>query len=96
MKRYSLVYTKTAAEDIRKLDGSVKKRLLNILRRLADDPERGKPLSGELKGLRSYRGAAYRIIYKIEHHRLLVVIIAIGHRKNIYDRVKQAIVNLGS
>ena len=91
MKSYKLAYTKTVAKEIQKLDGSVKKMLLAGLSRIEQDPEIGKPLTKELKGLRSYRVSSYRIVYKIENHQLLIIIVALGHRKNIYDRIKQAL-----
>jgi len=52
--------------------------------KLADEPERqGKALLGELMGLRSLRssGQRYRIIYKVNRGRVLVLIVAVGIRK---------------
>ena len=52
---------------------------------MSDDPYQGKLLSGNLKGLRSWRISKYRIIYEINHGqlRILVVDIRIG-KKGLY------------
>ena len=59
-------------------------RLLRVLDDLADDPFQGKALRGELKGRYSYRVGSYRILYRLAQHRLVVIIIDIGHRRDIY------------
>lgn len=59
-------------------------RIAHAIDTLASDPDAGVPLKGILKGLSKYRVGPYRIIYKIHHARLLVVVIDIGHRKEIY------------
>ena len=51
---------------------------------LAEEPEKqGKPLTGELTGYRSLRavGQRYRIIYRIEEGKVLVLVMALGIRK---------------
>ena len=59
-------------------------RLAHALDDLERDPFQGKALKGELKGRYSYRMGDYRILYLIHHHRLLVPVIDIGHRRDIY------------
>jgi mRNA interferase RelE/StbE len=52
---------------------------------VARDPQCvGKPLDGRLKGFWRYKLGTYRIICRIEKERLAVVILAIGHRDDIY------------
>ena len=51
---------------------------------LAENPEQqGKPLVGELAGLRAVRtvGQRYRIIYRVERAQVIVLIVAVGRRK---------------
>ena len=51
---------------------------------LAEEPEKqGKPLTGELTGYRSLRavGQRYRVIYRIEEGKVLVLVMALGIRK---------------
>ncbi len=94
MTKFKVLYTPSAAKDLEKLDGSAKKLIESGLERISNQPEMGKPLRKELKGLYSYRVATYRILYKIRQNELIVVVIAIGHRKNIYDRLKKALLSL--
>lgn len=76
-----------AEQDLKKLPKSEQKKLLKAIHRLANLPtprSAGKPLKGQFGGLWRYRMGNYRIICKIEDSILLVLVIAIGHRKNIY------------
>lgn len=57
-----------------------------IEERLASDPIAfGKPLRYSLKGHRRLRVSDYRIVYRIDNKRHVVIIVAIKHRKDIYD-----------
>jgi mRNA interferase RelE/StbE len=65
-------------------DQRVREQIVERAEKLADDPEKqGKALLGELMGLRSLRasGQRYRIIYKVNRGRVLVLIVAVGIRK---------------
>lgn len=84
---YSIEFANTAAKEIEKIyhyDKSFCGRLLNAIGSLAKDPSIGKRLSGRLKGDYSLRVGSYRIIYTVYHQRLIVYIIDVGHRKDIY------------
>ena len=59
-------------------------RVANALDDLERDPFQGKPLVGALKGRYSYRVGSYRIVYLIRRRELLVVVIDVGHRRDIY------------
>ena len=59
-------------------------RVERALDDLEKDPFLGKPLKGELKGKYSYRVGSYRILYLVHKHELLVLIIDIGHRRDVY------------
>lgn len=62
-------------------------RFLKAVVSLAVDPARGKPLSHELAGLRSHRTSDYRIVYRAKSGELLVLVVAVGHRREIYKRL---------
>lgn len=53
--------------------------------RLTTNPYRFKPLRGKYKGFYRMRVGDYRIIYEIKNNELIVIIIAIGNRKNVYE-----------
>lgn len=59
-------------------------RLANAIDELAQKPDLGIPLRNELKGLHKYRVGSYRIIYQILRSQLIVMVIDIGHRREIY------------
>jgi len=50
----------------------------------ADPRQFGKPLHGDKKGLWRYRVGDYRLICDIQDQRVTVLLLALGHRKEIY------------
>ena len=59
--------------------------ILHRAKQLEFEPEKqGKPLLGELAGLRSLRAAGqrYRILYRVERARIVVLVVAVGIRRN--------------
>lgn len=80
--------TKTAKKSLEKLDNNIQKRILDFLSDLEtlENPRiKGKPLKGELKEYWRYRVGDYRILSKIIDNELIIMVIDIGHRKNIYN-----------
>lgn len=51
---------------------------------LADEPLSGKQLRGRLRGLRSKRVGAYRILYRFESRGAIVMVVAVRHRGEAY------------
>ncbi len=78
-----------AARDLRKLGGVAERAILRYLReRIAtpEDPRRfGKPLTADLKGLWRYRVGDFRIVAAIEDDRFVVLVVTVGHRRDVYD-----------
>ena len=83
--KWRVEFTKPALEQLRRIkDKRVRDNLFERAEELANDPEnQGKPLHNELSGFRSVRaiGQRYRIIYRVEHEKVVVVVIALGIRK---------------
>jgi mRNA interferase RelE/StbE len=81
-------FDRDAARDFRKLATAAQRAILRFLRErvaTADDPRRlGKPLVGDLKGLWRYRIGDYRIVARIEDERLIVLVVTVGHRREVY------------
>lgn len=79
-----------AEKQLRKLDRPVQKRLVDWLADRIDgckNPRHfGEPLRGELSGLWRYRVGDYRIICEIKDESLVVLALAIGHRREVYSR----------
>lgn len=84
---YKIELGRQAEKDLEKVFRSDKKlyqRFINAFQAIAQNPLEGKPLHGELKGLRSYRLGSCRILYEVRHGALLIVVIDLGHRREIY------------
>lgn len=85
---WTIKFTDDAKRDLQKLDKPVQKRITSfLLERLqdADNPRaNGKALQGKLSGLWRYRLGDYRLLCRIEDNELLILVIALGHRKQIY------------
>jgi mRNA interferase RelE/StbE len=74
-----------AKKFLKKLEKQEQTRIIKKLKQLKENPELGKPLTGKLSGLWSLRVGKYRALYQIRNNELLILILDIGHRKNIYD-----------
>lgn len=85
-ERYTVELSKRAAKQLRKLDRPVQSRVLAALALLRQQPrpQTMKALAGQ-SGLFRVRVGDHRIIYRIEDGRLLVLVLALGHRRDIYD-----------
>ena len=79
-----------ARKELRKLDKQTQDRILKwLLANLAteEDPRRtGKSLKGRMKGLWRYRVGDYRIVSQIQDEQILILVIRIGHRRDVYDK----------
>jgi len=77
-----------AEKELAKLDRPMQKRIVIFLReRVAGDSDprsTGKPLRGEKAELWRYRVGDYRIVCRIEDAFLVVVVVRVGHRKDVY------------
>ena len=86
---WTVEFDDAAARELRKLDQPAQKEILRYLReRIAteEDPRRfGKPLARELAGLWRYRVRDYRMICNIEDGKLVVLVIHVAHRKDVYE-----------
>jgi mRNA interferase RelE/StbE len=85
MKRWKISLAKEARRQLVEIEDSrIRKSISKRIDRLESEPEKqGKPLTDELAGYRSVRAAGqrYRIIYKIEEERVLVLVVMMGIRK---------------
>ena len=84
---YRVVFGDIADKQYKKLDNSIKFRILKYLKKLesTENPKAfGKPLSNNLKNLWRYRIDNFRIIAEIKNEELIILIIEIGKRSNVY------------
>ena len=85
---WNVDFNETAKHQLTKLDRQWQSAILDYLEdRIAtlDDPRsRGKPLVGDKKGLWRYRVGDYRILCELRDHELVVLVVTIGHRRQVY------------
>jgi mRNA interferase RelE/StbE len=76
-----------AAKALNKLDKPIRERIRRFLKSLAvaDNPRsQGKALTGRYAGLWRYRIGDYRLICNIQDEKITILILSVGHRKDIY------------
>lgn len=85
---YKVVLEEPAQRQLRKLDRLTQTRLLRALQKLESNPrlETNKRLKG-MESLYRMRVGNYRILYRIEDDKLLVLIVVIAHRREVYKRL---------
>jgi mRNA interferase RelE/StbE len=84
MASYELVFRKSVAKDLRRVPNDDVARILDRIRSLAHDP---RPAGCEkLSGLERYRirQGVYRIVYEVSDHKLVVLVVKVGHRREVY------------
>ena len=86
---WTVRFSDAAIRQLERLDSTVRRRISSYLEkrvaRSSSPRQLGTALSGDLKGLWRYRVGDYRIICRIEDRELIVVVITVGHRRDIYE-----------
>lgn len=87
MANWGLEFRNEARDELRRLDRTVAQRVLSKLHWLCRnfDVIAPEPLTGPLSGCYKLRVGAYRVIYAVDFRRRVIVVIAIGHRREIYE-----------
>lgn len=80
---FSVLLTPKAAKSLKKLQRSIGTRVAESLKQLEQTPEAGE----QLKPSRFWkvRVGDYRAIYEIDRSSNRIIVLFIGHRKNVYD-----------
>ena len=85
---WTVEFQLTAQKQIRKLDRQTQARILGYFRNRvlgAEHPRKlGKALTGDQGELWRYRIGDYRAICKIEDERLVILVLTVGHRREVY------------
>ncbi len=83
---YEIIFTDTSRKQFKKLEKDIQERIVKALERIRMRPEAHvKKLVGD-PGYR-LRVGEYRVILDIEKDKLIILVIKIGHRKNIYKKL---------
>ena len=84
---YWVVLSLSATRELRKFDPDVRRRIQAVLELLAENPR--PPAATRLVGGAGewrVRTGDYRVIYEIHEGRLLVFVLRMGHRREVYER----------
>lgn len=84
MAKYEVVFKRSVAKDLRKIPPKDLSRILKAIDQLADDP---RPVGFEkLSSQERYRirQGDYRILYEVKDNYLIITIVKVGHRRDIY------------
>ena len=84
---WKILYKESVAKDLKRISRDFQYIIRRTLEeKLSTDPVRfGLPLRRNLKGLMKLRVGDYRVIYSIEKTSVIVYVIKIGHRKDVYE-----------
>jgi len=84
---YSIQWHEETIRDLKKIDRQKQKKIIaRIKDYLSKNPlSLGKPLKGIFKGLYRYRYGSYRIIYAIDRESVVILILRIADRKDVYQ-----------
>lgn len=81
---YEIVFSETAEKQLKKLEKSIQERIISVLERIRLRPELyAVKLIGDL-GYK-LRVGDYRVILDVDKNKLVILVIKVGHRKNIYN-----------
>ena len=88
--KYKVEYLPQVVKTLEKMNKYTKQILITWIEKNLVDTDNprlhGKPLTANRTGQWRYRVGDYRIIVKIEDDKLIILVIAIGHRRDIYDK----------
>ncbi|MDE6671436.1 MAG: type II toxin-antitoxin system RelE/ParE family toxin [Ruminococcus sp.] len=88
--KYSVEFTKSAKKQFSKLDKSTAKLIISWiyknLQNCSDPYQHGKGLTADRSGQWRYRVGDYRILADIQEEKIVILILEIGHRRDIYKR----------
>jgi mRNA interferase RelE/StbE len=86
--KYQIEYTRTAVKQLKKMDKRIVSFIIAYIEHRLEGCENprayGKSLQGNLNDKWRYRIGDYRILAKIKDSRLIIVVVEVGHRKDIY------------
>ncbi len=87
--KYKVEFTERALKDLKKMDRHTASLILGWIRKNlegCDDPRlHGKALVADKKGQWRYRVGDYRILAEIEDDKIIILILNIGHRREVYN-----------
>jgi len=84
LKEFRLQFQKSAQKELEEVPNDFRVKIRNTLDVVVLNPYKGKKLHGDYEGYYSVRAWPYRIIYEILEFEVVILVIKIGHRKDVY------------
>ena len=81
---YSVSIKKSAIKALEQLPEADRLRVIEVIDGLQIDPYSGALLKGDLSGLRRVRVGSYRVVYEVFETQLTILVVRLGHRRDIY------------
>ena len=77
-------WDRKAIKALKKIPKKEQRRIFNLVESLRTDPLKGKNLSTDWKGFRRLRVGTYRVTYAFDGIELLISVVRVGHRREVY------------
>jgi mRNA interferase RelE/StbE len=84
MAKYNLVFKNSVAKDLRKIPNKDIKRILSCIESLCNDPRAEGCLKLSGQELYRIRQGTYRILYEIQDSELVIMVVKVAHRSDVY------------
>ncbi len=91
MTPYRVAILSNVEDRIRRLPPDIKRRVREAIHAISQDPGRGEQLRLELQRYVKYRVRRFRIIYAVDRKARRVTLVAIGHRRTVYEELARAL-----
>lgn len=82
--RYSIRIKRSAERELARIAKPQRRRIIDAIDRLADQPDAGSRLKGGLRGLRRIRVGDYRVLYEVLDGELIVLVVRAARRREAY------------
>lgn len=84
---YKLTFKQSVTKDLKRIGRQEGEKILQAIKeKILPDPTVGKRLKGNLASIWSFRTGNYRVLYTFNDNELVVLVLRIGHRKDVYAR----------
>jgi len=81
---FSISIKRSALKALERIGQEDRLRLVEAIDRLRTNPSAGSVLKGEFAGLRRVRVGLYRVVYEVQEGALVILVVRIGHRREVY------------
>jgi mRNA interferase RelE/StbE len=78
-------WERRAVKELADLPWRDQRKIVEAVEGLLEDPLGGEPLAAQWKGLRRLQVGRYRVIYGFDGNELLIAVVRVGHRKDVYS-----------